>query len=189
LKLIALSEQATRTFSLFFNGFYRIDPATGQWLDGVQYASTGELGGMWPAWGVDLAVLPDNGVLMLGRQNGRFPWNGDAWQTGDPQLNPVGFLRVYSAEFDPRFSTALPGVLPFAIVPLSEKRFLIVGQSNGVVHRAVPQQDKTFEVTAEPNPGLALTKNALFDKPAGGSDGYWMIVGWTDVAGKPGKTE
>jgi hypothetical protein len=64
-------------------------------------------------------------------------------------------LRVYSADFELLFSTALPGVIPFEIVPLSKDRFLIVGQAK--------------------NP-TAPAENALFSKSRGKADGFFYLV-------------
>jgi hypothetical protein len=129
------------------------------------------------AWLVDVAALGDNGVLALGRCNFAFDWTADAWQKGEATENPTAWLRVYSPTLEVTFSTAIRGVLPFGIVPLPADRFLVVGQSRGTLDKlALQEADKSFEVAKEPNSGLAPTKNALLAKPAGGSDGYWMIV-------------
>jgi hypothetical protein len=128
-------------------------------------------------WLIDLAATSDNGVLALGRSNYDFEWSDDAWQKGDKTENPTAWLRLYSPKLELLFSTAMRGVVPFSITRLSPERFLIVGQSAGTLYRlALNETDKTFEVKAEPNGGLASTKNAMFAKPAGNGDGYWMIV-------------
>jgi hypothetical protein len=47
-------------------------------------------------------------------------------------------------------------------------------------------EDKTYGRTDEPNPGVAVVKNALFDKQQGKNDGYFMIVEWKEPATAPG---
>ena len=133
---------------------HRLDAKTGEGLGGARLASKGQ-GAAGPAWVVDLASLPGNQVLALGRCNLDFPWSTDAWHRGDPAENPTAFLRVYSREFDLLFSTALPGVVPFEIVPLRDNRFLITGQAR--------------------NP-TAPVKNALFGKSCGKADGFFCVV-------------
>ena len=56
--------------------------------------------------------MPGNQVLAVGQCNFEFAWTENAWHRGEPEENPTGFVRVYSAEFDLLSSTALPGVIP-----------------------------------------------------------------------------
>jgi hypothetical protein len=107
---------------------HRVNGQTREGLGGVRLASKGKTAA-GPAWVVDLASLPGNGVLAVGRCNFEFPWSDNAWQRGDPDENPTAFLRVYDREFELLFSTALPGVVPFEVVPLPEDRFIIVGRA------------------------------------------------------------
>jgi hypothetical protein len=133
---------------------HRVNAQTREGLGGVRLASKGQ-GAAGPAWVVDLASLPGNEVLALGRCNLDFPWSENAWRRAAADENPVAFLRVYNREFDLRFSTALPGVIPFEIVPLSEHRYLITGQAK--------------------NPSAPVA-NALFDKSRGKADGFFCVV-------------
>ncbi len=94
-------------------------------------------------------------MLAVGRCNLDFPWTENAWHRADINENPAAFLRVYGREFDLRFSTALPGVVPFEIVPFLGQRFLITGQAK--------------------NP-TAPVANALFDKSRGKADGWFAVV-------------
>jgi hypothetical protein len=103
----------------------------------VRLASKGKTAA-GPAWVVDLASLPGNGVLAVGRCNFEFPWSDNAWQRGDPEENPTAFLRVYDREFELLFSTALPGVVPFEVVPLPENRYIIVGRAE---HETAPTRN------------------------------------------------
>ena len=133
----------------------RIDSQTREGLAGATFASRVKNGPAGPAFPVDLAALSDNQTLLVGRCNFELPWTDNAWHKGDPDENPTAFLRVYSEAFQLRFSTALPGVVPFEIVPLSENRYLIVGQA---VHATAP------------------VKQAYCDQTNGKSDGYFMLV-------------
>jgi hypothetical protein len=108
-------------------------------------------------WTVDLAALPRKHLLALGRCNGKVDWTEDAWRKGDPDENPEGWLRVYDPKLALRFSTALRGIVPYELVPIGRDRYLVVGQS--------------FHDTAQ-------VKDALFDKPRGKRDGYYLIAAW-----------
>ncbi len=136
---------------------HRVNAQTGEGLGGVRLASRGP-GAAGPAWVVDLASLPGHQVLALGRCNLDFPWSTNAWNRATVDDNPVAFLRVYSHEFDLLFSTALPGVVPFEIVPLPDNRFLITGQAK------------------QPT---APVKDALVGEPRGKADGFFCVVQWT----------
>ena len=138
----------------------RVSSQTREGMGGVRLASNNK-GVAGPAWAVDLASMPGNQVLAVGRCNFEFPWTEDAWHRGDPEENPTGFVRVYSADFELLFSTALPGVIPFEIVPLAKDRFLIVGQAK--------------------NP-TAPVENALFNKSRGKADGFFYLVQSTSKA-------
>jgi len=131
------------------------------------------------AWVTYLATLPARHVLAVGRCNfAGVPWTKDAWQENDPRENPEAWLRVYSQSLDLRFSTPIRGILPYAVVPLSEERFILVGKSWGRIHRTHLEPDGNVNILAEPNPGIALVRNALFGKPCGKDDGYYMVVDW-----------
>jgi hypothetical protein len=116
---------------------HRVNAQTREGVGGVRMATKGK-GAAGPAWVVDLAALPGNDVLAVGRCNLDTNWSADAWNQGDFEENPMAFLRVYSGEFQLTFSTALPGVVPFEIVPLPENRFLIVGRAD---RETAPQKD------------------------------------------------
>jgi hypothetical protein len=133
---------------------HRVNPQTREGMGGARFASNNK-GVAGAGWAVDLASMPGNQVLAVGRCNFEFPWSRDAWHRGDPEENPTGFVRVYSAEFDLLFSTALPGVIPFEIVPLTGDRFLVVGQAR--------------------NP-TAPTARALIARPQGKADGFFCLV-------------
>jgi hypothetical protein len=165
----------------FHGRIVRFDAQTREGLAG---ARTGRV-----AWTVDVAALPQKHVLALGRCNFGVEWSADAWQKSDPNENPTGYLRVYSPDFDLLYSTALRGVVPYEIIPLAEKRFLIVGESKGTLSKVKWNEDKTYELAQEANPGLAPVKNALQAKPQGKNDGYLMIVEWKEPAPKPAARE
>lgn len=135
-------------------------------------------------WVVGMTALPQKHVLAVGRCNLTSQGTADAWQQHVPEEEPQAWLRVYGPDLKVLFSTAVRGVVPTGILPLSETRFLLVGTSRGTLSK-VTVLDETVTVTQESNPGVAVVRSALFDKPCGGSDGYFMIVEWqkTPVTG------
>jgi hypothetical protein len=137
---------------------HRVDAKTGKGTGGARI-------GPW-GWAHDVTSGPGNSVLALGRYNWNFQFTPDAWAKESPLENPNAFLRVYSADFDLQFSTALPGLVPFEIDRLSADHFAIVGRAEG---------------------GAALIKNALFPKAAAKQCGYLMILNWNPNA--PGAAE
>lgn len=126
---------------------HRLDKTTQAGLGGARI-------GPW-GWAVDLAPLPDKGVLALGRYNDAFKFTDNAWYTTGELKNPNAFLRVYSPDFDMPYSTSLPGIVPFELTRIGEKKYALVGKA---------------EV------GVTPTKDALNAKPLGKADGYLMIV-------------
>ena len=111
--------------------------------------------GPW-GWTHDVAALPDNGVLAFGRYNGKFDFTDDAWWKESPVDNPIAFVRAYSPDMELKFSTAVPGVVPFEIARVGPSRYLLVGRA---------------EQGAAP-----ATPNAMVPKSPGKTDGYLMII-------------
>jgi hypothetical protein len=134
----------------------RFDARTKAALGGARLGSTNPLDRniCGPAWVTDVASAVSNGVVAVGRCDLDFPWSADAWTRGETEAYPMAFLRVYAADFELRFSTALPGLLPFELVRLSPSRYLVVGQALAA---------------GAPVKGVARPFN-------GPSDGYYMIV-------------
>ncbi len=110
--------------------------------------------GPW-GWVVDLAPLPGGQVLALGRCNGPFEVTEDAWAKDSPVENPIAFLRVYDPDFELRFGTLIPGIVPFEITKIAPQRYAIAARAE------------------QPGP---LVKDALLEKSPGKSDGYLLIV-------------
>jgi hypothetical protein len=123
-----------------------------------------------------MAALPRKHLLAVGRCNFIAQGTRDAWQAHDPEGNPEAWLRLYGPKLEPIFTTALRGVVPHAMVRLSEHRVLVVGTSRGTLTRAKRLEDKSFEVTESPNAGVAIVKEAVFEKQQGKNDGYFMVV-------------
>jgi hypothetical protein len=100
-------------------------------------------------------------VLAVGRYNADFKFTENAWWTtggagaAGELKNPNAFLRAYSKDFDMTFSTAIPGVVPFEMTRMGEKRYALVGRAEE---------------------GVSPTRNALNAKPLGKTDGYLMIL-------------
>jgi hypothetical protein len=111
--------------------------------------------GPW-GWAHDIAALPDNGVLAFGRYNDKFELTSDAWWKQSDLENPIAFIRAYSPEFDLKFSTAVPCVVPFEISRAGGNRYILVGRAEG---GAAPASDA-----------------ALMKKSPGKTDGYLMIL-------------
>ena len=126
---------------------HRVDGKTRHGLGGARI-------GPW-GWVVDLASLPDSQVMALGRCNGPFEVTDDAWSKESPAENPIAFLRLYSPDFDLRFSTLIPGIVPFEAAEIAPNRYAI---------------------TARAEQAGAPLKDALLDKSPGKTDGYLMIL-------------
>lgn len=129
-------------------------------------------------WVTDMKTLPKNRVLAMGRCNYRGGWGEDAWQSAGADENPVAWLSIYDdkKQMQPLFTTAIRGVVPYALSELDDGRYIVVGKSLDLLHRVADRGEKTVSVTEEPNPGVTVVKNAMFDKHQGKSDGYFMIV-------------
>ena len=138
---------------------HRVDVKSREGLGGAR------IGG-W-AWAHDLASLPGNSVLALGRYNSKFAFTDDAWAKESAIENPNAFVRVYSPSFDLQFSSSLPGVVPFEVARVGANRYVLVGRAEQTV---------------------ALTRDALYPKSKGKTDGYLMVLDWkatkTDKAQK-----
>jgi len=128
---------------------HRVDVAARQGLAGTRV-------GPW-GWTVDLASLPGKNVLAVGKYNDGFDWTADAWHKESPIANPNAFLRCYSADFNLLFSTAIPGLVPFELSRIAPDRYILVGRAEQ---------------------GVYPTKDALFSKSRGKTDGYFMILDW-----------
>jgi hypothetical protein len=126
---------------------HRVDGTTRHGLGGARI-------GPW-GWAVDLASLPGDQVLALGRCNGPFEVTDDAWSKDSPAENPIAFLRLYSADFELRFSTLLPGIVPFEIAKIGPRRYAI---------------------TARAEQSGAPLKGASGDKSPAKTDGYLLIL-------------
>ncbi len=138
---------------------HRLDAKTRQGLGGARIGAWG--------WAHDIASLPGNSVLAFGRYNWKFDFTPDAWWTKSEVENPNAFLRVYGPDFGLRFSTALPGVVPFEMSRAGANRYLLVGRAEQ---------------------GAAPVKDAIFPKSAGKTAGYLMIVDYVgDGAAAPVK--
>jgi len=131
----------------WWGNIHRVD---GRTLTGLARARIGPWG-----WAVDLTPLPNRKVLVVGRCNGPFQVTPDAWYGESEIENPIAFLRVYDEDLHFRFSTLIPGIVPFEIVPLGQRRFAIPARADA------------------PPP---LRQNSWLERSPGGSDGYLLIV-------------
>jgi len=135
----------------WWSHLHRTNSKTGEGIMGVRLHAAG--GG--PAWNVDLASLPQNYILSVGRFNRDLTWTPDAWQGSGADENPLAFLQVYSPDFNVLFSTALRGIVPYEMIKVSDRRYLVVGQA------MLPE---------------APVKDSLGDKPVGKNDGYYLLL-------------
>ena len=103
-------------------------------------------------WGVDVAPLPGNRMLAVGRHGMNHPHSDDAWFPGKPQQGM--FLKVLTDDLEDTFSVNVADAVPYAVAWRGE-RCVIVGMA---------ESDKT------------PTKNALVGKHAGGLDAYLMVA-------------
>jgi len=127
-------------------------------------------------WAVDLMAMPGNRVLALGRCDGIKTWPDDAWQQGDPEEHPQAWLRVYDAEMEPTFTTAIRGIVPLAICKLDPGRYMVVGRSQGALQIHKTTEDGNVEKLEQPNDGVAILQEPIVNTPQGGNDGYFMII-------------
>jgi hypothetical protein len=51
-----------------------------------------------------------------------------------------------------------------------------VGASWGTIRRKVLDEAGNTAIKEEPNPGLAVAKNAIFEKQQGKKDGYFLLM-------------
>jgi hypothetical protein len=100
---------------LYWGTVARLDGQTGSLLAGNHISASSEAAATVAAWGIDAAALPGGRVLVAGRFFDRFRFTSDAWQTNNPGKVTSGFLRVYSAECDVKFSTAVTNFIPFEV--------------------------------------------------------------------------
>jgi len=150
------------------------------------------------SWITDLEPLPEEYVLAMGRCNYKDDWPEDAWQGSHKDENPVAFFSVYDngKAMQPAFTSAIRGVLPYELAALGDGRFMLVGQSvanvlwkkkvklevdpnkedKGEKKRRRRKADYRIDIIEEPNPGVAVTKDPLYEKHQGGADGYFMII-------------
>lgn len=141
----------SRSPAHFWGQAQRVDAET---LDGMGGARTGP----W-AWTTDLAGLPDDQFLALGRWNHKLPWTEDAWWTHeDAELpNPNAFLRVVGSDYQTVFWTAIPGARPYELMPIGNDRYIITGFAAA---------------------GTAPSKHSLVETPPGGEDAWFAIMEW-----------
>jgi hypothetical protein len=143
----------------FWGHVHRVD---GETFDGLGGARTGPY-----AWTIDAAGLPDWHFLALGRWNASLPWTENAWWINGALANPNAFLRVVGPDCNTTFWTALPGVRPYELMPLSGDRYILVGFA-----------DK----------GTAPMKESLAPRAPGGEDAWFAIVKWRATTADPGGT-
>jgi len=150
-------------------------------------------------WVTDLESLPNDNVLAVGRCNYRTSWPEGAWQGSDPDENPIAWISVYDngENMKPLFASGIRGILPYELASLGDGRFMLVGQSvaNVLWKKKVKLEvdpnkddkdnkkrrrraDYRIDIVEEPNQGVAVVKDPIYEEHQGGADGYFMIVSW-----------
>jgi hypothetical protein len=128
-------------------------------------------------WTVDLHAFPGEALVASGRGEDLKGTTPDAWQQDSPLGSPMAWLSLHSGpKLDRRFHTVIQGLWPYAMEPVSANRLVWVGASWGTIHRKVLGEGGTTALKEEPNPGLAVVKNPMFDKQQGKKDGYFLVM-------------
>ena len=145
-------------------------------------------------WITDMEALPDEHLLTVGRCNYRKAWPKGAWQGSSEDENPVAWISVYDdgageKAMQPSHTSAIRGILPYELAALGDGRYMLVGQSVANVlwkkttdlgpdPKNKRRRKLKIDITPEPNQGVAVVKDPLYEKHRGGADGYFMIVEW-----------
>lgn len=156
--------------ALHFSGSISLqDKAT---LEGRSRARTGP-----SQWTLDLHALPGEAVVAAGRGEGLGGTTPDAWQQDSPLGSPMAWLSLHQGpKLDRKFHTVVQGLWPYAMEPVGENRVAWVGASWGTIRRKVLDEAGNTAIKEEPNPGLAVAKNAIFEKQQGKKDGYFLLM-------------
>jgi len=134
-------------------------------------------------WTLDLHAFPGEAVVASGRGEGLRNTTPDAWQEDSPLGSPMAWLSLHHGpKLDRRFHTVVQGLWPYAMEPVSGNRFVWVGASWGTIHRKVLGEGGKTVIREEPNPGLAVVKNAMFGKQNGKKDGYFALIQYEECA-------
>jgi hypothetical protein len=133
---------------------HKVNPETCEGIIGVGMTSKG-LDAPGPAWVVDLSSLSNNNILCVGRCNHEFLWTENAFLKGNPEENPMCFIRVYDKDMNLLFSSAFPGIIPLELIPISNNRYIVVGYGSSQNN---------------------ILKNPIFDKNMGKRDGFFAVL-------------
>jgi hypothetical protein len=91
--------------------------------------------------------------------------------------SPMMWLSLHQGpKLDRKFHTVVQGLWPYAMEPVGENRLVWVGASWGTIRRKVLDEAGKTATKKEPNPGLAVAKNAMFEKQQGKKDGYFLLM-------------
>ena len=135
---------------LYVGHLLHMDARSRDLIAGTMLGSYGN--GYEPAWAVDVAPLPGNRMLAVGRHSVNFSATNDAWFKTDSDRGM--FLQIRTANLDRRFSVNVPDAIPYTAASRGE-RAVIVGMA---------ESDRT------------PVRNAMIEKHAGGLDAYLMVV-------------
>ena len=128
-------------------------------------------------WTLNLLALPGKSVVAAGRGEDLKGTTPDAWQHDGPVRSPTAWLSLHTRpRLERRFHTVVQGLWPYVLEPVSANRFAWVGASWGVLNHKALREDGSVVIASDPNPGVAVVRNAMFEKQQGKKDGYFMLV-------------
>jgi hypothetical protein len=139
-------------------------------------------------WTLDLRAFAGEALVASGRGEGLGGTTPDAWQQDSPLGSPMAWLSLHDGpKLDRKFHTVVQGLWPYAMEPVAENRLAWVGASWGTIHRKALDEDANTVIREEPNAGLAVVKNAVFEKQQGKKDGYFLLMEYVGTPQSGGK--
>jgi len=136
---------------LYVGHLMRLDAKTRELKAGTMLGSYGDRG-YEPVWAVDVAGLPGDRMLAVGRHSRNHSATDDAWF--DSKSDQGMFLTLFADDFERLFSVNVPEAIPYAVARQGE-RCVVVGMAASA---------------------QTPTANPLFPEHAGGLDGYLMVA-------------
>jgi hypothetical protein len=136
---------------LYVGHLMRLDAESRDLRGGTMLGSHGK-DGYQPTWAVDVAPLPGDRLLAVGRHSENHPVTGDAWFQTESDRGM--FIQVRSSDFDRLFSVNVPDAIPYSAV-CRGSRGVVVGMAES---------------------DSAPVRNACAGKHAGGLDAYLLVV-------------
>jgi hypothetical protein len=136
---------------LYVGHLMRLDAASREILAGTMLGSYADRG-YEATWAVDVAGLPGNRFLAVGRHNKNHKTTDDAWFSTPAEKGM--FVKVMGNEMEELFSTNVPDVIPYTVAR-NGIRCVIVGITDS---------------------SKSPTVNPIQSKLAGGQDAYLLVA-------------